>query len=233
MKIKMKKIPLLIPFLFVIALLFSSCMKLNGIYCTNSNSSSYCLDFDRKKHNLIIAHESDLTASLKKGKCRRFGNLIYLKLIPYPEKVYPVKISYLNDLQEDSIDLDLKFIDMGKDVVYIVDSLKNTISFGITNYYGEIKLRIAKKSKPKFINANVFIRPMPTILIPKLQSCKMEIVIKDDHVDENLKTGKEFYHIEKIKKDSFLFKQVNKISEWRFDKEQRTHKLRYYSKQKN
>jgi hypothetical protein len=219
------------------SLLFSSC-ALNGKYCTPSGLSVRCLTFDRKNKIFINEFAGCLGGEIKKGKYKRLGNLLIVDLAPYEfESKSIVKFDYQSTNEKDSIEVQMKIIDITKEdvidcsIIFFNENkkLKYRTSSDIE---GKSFLKIAKNTLPLKVEVQYLGYEKVFFDLKNEQNCFVNIEMKDDKgfIQENRQTGREFYHIKRIAKDSFACKQIYDLSEWKFDKEQLENRMAYYRK---
>ena len=217
----------------------SACIRLNGTYCTPPNLTSHCYSFDRKMRLLEISIDGCTGGNVRKGKYKRFGNLIKLDLTPYTKKENPHTINYVADKHKDSIDIDLILRTesnelLSMEVICITDSIGKRLATNYTNDEGEVHFRVAKKDNPYKIEKNIYSHRNSNIIplhFEKMQSFQMEAQILDNFIAENIRTGKEYFRVKKIKRDSLIFQQIFK-GDWKIYPEFYKYR-RFYSRVKN
>jgi hypothetical protein len=208
-----------------ISLLFSSCIALNDTYCTPPNFTSNCKIFDRKTKIMINESSSCTGGELKKGKYKRLGNLIVLDLIPYQEeKNYSISTKTAEKNDKDSINVKIKVIDnldlspaIGAYVSFRNENMNFKCSKS-TDIEGFVALKIGKKELPCQIETSYVGFKTVAFELRQPQDCSIELFLKDNgFLEKSKRTGREYYRVKKVKKDSLIFQQIFDVASWKID----------------
>lgn len=212
-------------FFLICSYAIQSCVPLNGQYCTPSDLSVDCKEFDKKNKIMYCYHAGCLGAEIRKGKYKRLGNLIILDLIPYEDiKIDRHKILEAKNTINDSINVKFKLVDSSsqEDLIgaYIVFYKNENLNIKtiVSDFEGFAQVKISKKDLPLIIeiqyvgmNTNKFILNESKDLFIKCES------LVDGYIQKNRRTGREYYRVKRTKKNKYIFQQVWDKDTWKLD----------------